>query len=262
MERTSEHRREKVVIPAVSRDEEGRKRMEKIEVDSGNVETIRYVEKKLTDKGVHRMDRHPRDGLPIGRQPKGGHGGKYTWEGPLGLENEEDVESIPVALDKNDPNYVEEEEGEEVVGRVEVAKVAQGSEGVARLEIRSIKVMKADGEILEYQAPMKVHQLLAEYAGHAVSKTMPVVKPLQPDDDMLSVMSKKSAGVLRIKLVIRKDELELMLRKGGDSVSDMVYQIQKIQRAKTVDKLDREGPENCKSWKPVLQSIPEVNQFL
>ncbi|WOG91116.1 hypothetical protein DCAR_0310364 [Daucus carota subsp. sativus] len=135
MERTSEHRREKVVIPAVSRDEEGRKRMEKIEVDSGNVETIRYVEKKLTDKGVHRMDRHPRDGLPIGRQPKGGHGGKYTWEGPLGLENEEDVESIPVALDKNDPNYVEEEEGEEVVGRVEVAKVAQGSEGVARLEV-------------------------------------------------------------------------------------------------------------------------------
>ncbi|WOG91115.1 hypothetical protein DCAR_0310363 [Daucus carota subsp. sativus] len=157
-------------------------------------------------------------------------------------------------------------------------------------KIRSIKVMKADGEILEYQAPMKVHQLLAEYAGHAVSKTMPVVKPLQPDDDMLSgqlyylqplrvsslvfeqkniqhsnskvVMSKKSAGVLRIKLVIRKDELELMLRKGGDSVSDMVYQIQKIQRAKTVDKLDREGPENCKSWKPVLQSIPEVNQFL
>lgn len=124
-----------MVIPAVSRDEEGRKRMEKIEVDSGNVETIRYVEKKLTDKGVHRMDRHPRDGLPIGRQPKGGHGGKYTWEGPLGLENEEDVESIPVALDKNDPNYVEEEEGEEVVGRVEVAKVAQGSEGVARLEV-------------------------------------------------------------------------------------------------------------------------------
>lgn len=137
MQATSEHRKERVVIPAVSRDEEGRKRVDKIQVETGNVETIKYVEKKLTDKGVHRLDRHPRDGLPRGRQPKAGHGGKYTWEGPLGLENEEDVESIPVALDKNDPNYVddEEEEGEEVVGHVEVAKVAEGSEGVARLDV-------------------------------------------------------------------------------------------------------------------------------
>lgn len=131
MERTSEHRKEKVTIPAVSRDEQGRKRVEKIQVDSGNVETIKYVEKKLTDKGVHRLDRHPRDGLPLGRQPKAGHGGKFTWEGP---ENEVDVESVPVALDENDPNYVDEVE-EEVVGQVEVAKVAQQSDGVARLDV-------------------------------------------------------------------------------------------------------------------------------
>lgn len=133
---SSEHKKERVVIPAVSHDEQGKKHVEKIQVETGNVDTIKYVEKKLTDKGVHRLDRHPRDGLPMGRLPKAGHGGKYTWEGPLGLENEEDVGSIPVALDKNDPNYVdEEEEVQHVVGHVEVAKVAEESQGVARLDV-------------------------------------------------------------------------------------------------------------------------------
>ncbi|KAK1402299.1 hypothetical protein POM88_001904 [Heracleum sosnowskyi] len=152
---------------------------------------------------------------------------------------------------------------------------------------KPIKVMKADGEILEYQAPMKVHKLLEVYSGHAVFKIMPAKEPLRPHVDMLSgqlyylqphqipslvfdeknhqysnskvVLSEKSSGVLRIKLVISKHELELMLRKGGVSLSDINSQIQQIQRAKKVDNLDREGSENCEPWKPVLQSIPEVN---
>ncbi|KAL8125726.1 hypothetical protein AgCh_013114 [Apium graveolens] len=44
-------------------------------------------------------------------------------------------QSIPVALDKNDPNYVDDEDEDKVVGHVEVAKVAEGSEGVARLDV-------------------------------------------------------------------------------------------------------------------------------
>lgn len=156
------------------------------------------------------------------------------------------------------------------------------------LQKKPIMVMKADGEILEFRAPMKVQKLLGEYSGHAVSKTVPVIEPLWPHDDMLSgqlyylqplrvpslvfddkniqypnskeEVSEKSSGVLRIKLVISKRELEVMLKKGGVSVDDIVCQIKKIQRAKMVDKLDREGPDqNCESWKPVLQSIPEVN---
>lgn len=136
-----DEKKETVTIRAVGRDEEGRKRVEKTEVGTHNLDTLKYIEKKLVDKGVQRLDRHPRDGLPLGKQPKAGHGGKYTWEGPDGLvENE--LDEVPAALDENDPNYVDEgaeveaEEGGLVVGEVEVAKVAapEGG-GVARIDV-------------------------------------------------------------------------------------------------------------------------------
>ncbi|XP_074377767.1 uncharacterized protein LOC141719290 [Apium graveolens] len=143
---------------------------------------------------------------------------------------------------------------------------------------RQNKLIKANGDILEYKAPMKVNKLLKEYSGHTVFKTMPAKEPLRPQDVMLSgrlyylqplpipslvfdeknlqhsnskiVVSQKSFGVLRIKLIIRKNELELMLRRGV-SLNDIISQIQQIQRAKKVN--------NCELWKPVLQIIPEVN---
>lgn len=137
-------KKDKVVIRAVSRDEEGKKRVEKMELNTRNIDTIKYVEKKLMDKGVRRMDRHPVDGLGgIGKPPpKSGHGGKYTWEGPDDLA-ENELDAAPPAIDEKDPNYVDEEleekivKGEEgdglVIGEVEVAKEAK--EGVARVEI-------------------------------------------------------------------------------------------------------------------------------
>lgn len=137
-------KKDKVVIRAVSRDEEGKKRVEKMELNTRNIDTIKYVEKKLMDKGVQRMDRHPVDGLGgIGKPPpKSGHGGKYTWEGPDDLA-ENELDAAPPAIDEKDPNYVDEEleekivKGEEgdglVIGEVEVAKEAK--EGVARVEI-------------------------------------------------------------------------------------------------------------------------------
>ncbi|XP_065855469.1 uncharacterized protein [Euphorbia lathyris] len=139
-------KKDKVVIRAVSRDEEGRKRVEKTELDTHNIDTIKYVEKKLMDKGVHRMDRHPVDGYGgVSKPPpKCGHGGKYTWEGPDDLvENE--MDDVPAAIDEKDPNYVDEEEEEKilrgensdvagfVVGEVDVAKEAK--DGVARIEV-------------------------------------------------------------------------------------------------------------------------------
>ncbi|XVF76283.1 hypothetical protein PTKIN_Ptkin13bG0253900 [Pterospermum kingtungense] len=136
-----------VEIRAVNHDEEGRKRVERVEVHSRNVDTIKYVEKKLEDKGVQRMERHSADGLSLGRPPpKSGHGGKYTWEGPDDLA-ENELSPAPPAIDDKDPNYVDEEEeekilkGEEsdvagiVVGEVEVAKAAEDREGVARVEV-------------------------------------------------------------------------------------------------------------------------------
>ena len=142
-----EDKKAPVVIRAVSRDEEGRKKVEKTEVPSRNIDTIKHVERKLEDKGVQRMDRHPASGIGIGRPPpKSGHGGKYTWEGPDDMA-ENELMPVPAAIDEKDPNYVDEEEEERilsgeksdvagfVVGEVEVAKAAENREGVARVEV-------------------------------------------------------------------------------------------------------------------------------
>ncbi|XP_050230350.1 uncharacterized protein LOC126678397 [Mercurialis annua] len=114
-------KKDKVVIRAVSHDEEGKKRVEKTELDTHNIDTIKYVEKKLMDKGVHRMDRHPVKGKGVGGigkpPPKSGHGGKYTWEGPADVVDYE-LEAAPPALDEKDPNYVDEPEEEK--SRLEV----------------------------------------------------------------------------------------------------------------------------------------------
>ncbi|OIW19955.1 hypothetical protein TanjilG_30889 [Lupinus angustifolius] len=132
--------KETVTIRAVSHDEEGKKRVEKRELNTHNIDTIKYVEKKLMDKGVHRMDRHPVDGIGIGRPPpKSGHGGKFTWEGPDDVVDNE-LMAAPAAIDEKDPNYVDEEDEEEedvkgfVVGEVQVVKVAQ-DEGVTRVDV-------------------------------------------------------------------------------------------------------------------------------
>lgn len=95
----------------------------KIRADEGR----KHVEKT---QGVGRLERHPADGLPLKHDPKKGHGGKYTWEGP---RKDFEAEDETAELDENDPNYEEVDDGELVVGEVEVAKTA--AEGVARLQV-------------------------------------------------------------------------------------------------------------------------------
>ncbi|GFP88134.1 hypothetical protein PHJA_000957100, partial [Phtheirospermum japonicum] len=104
-----DEKKETVAFRGLSRNEEERTRVEKFEVpNTHNIDTLKHIEKKLVDKGVHRKDRHPADGLRRGRQPKSGHGGKFTWEGSAGdVANE--MEAGAPALDENDPNYVDEE---------------------------------------------------------------------------------------------------------------------------------------------------------
>ncbi|KAK3020528.1 hypothetical protein RJ639_046217 [Escallonia herrerae] len=144
-------KKETVTLRAVSRDEEGRKRVEKVEADTRDLDTLRHIEKKLVDKGVQRLERRPADGIPLNKQPKAGHGGKYTWEGPE-REAENELDPAPAALDERDPNYVDEEaegrvvRGEAteaeglVVGEVEVAKMAE--EGVARVDVADRELLK------------------------------------------------------------------------------------------------------------------------
>ncbi|WRX23926.1 hypothetical protein QQP08_016413 [Theobroma cacao] len=114
-----EDKKTPVVIQAVIHDEERKKKVEKTEVPSRNIDTIKYVEKKLEDKGVQRMERHPANGIGIGRPPpKSGHGGKYTWEGPNDVA-ENELLAVPAAIDEKDPNYIDEAEEERIEGREE-----------------------------------------------------------------------------------------------------------------------------------------------
>ncbi|XP_027349189.1 uncharacterized protein LOC113860858 [Abrus precatorius] len=132
-----DEKQDKVTIRAVSHDEEGKKRVEKEELNTHNIDTVKYVEKKLVNKGVQRQERHPVDGIGLRRPPpKSGHGGKYTWEGPADTVDNE-LMAVPPAIDEKDPNYVDEEDevSELVVGEVEVSKVAEDKEGVARVDV-------------------------------------------------------------------------------------------------------------------------------
>ncbi|XP_010037100.2 uncharacterized protein LOC104425924 [Eucalyptus grandis] len=149
-------RKDTTTLPIVTRDEEGKKRVAKIEVEAHKVDTVEYLERKLMDKGVQRMERHPADGLGgIGRPPpKSGRGGKYTWEGPEDPA-ESELAPTPPAIDEKDPNYVDEEAEEKVirgedgevaglvVGEVEVPKAHEV--GVARIEVDpNLKVVQQE----------------------------------------------------------------------------------------------------------------------
>jgi hypothetical protein len=125
------------------RDEEGKKVTEKMPVpETRRPDTAKHFERKLEEQGLHRFERHPANaprGVGIGAPPpKSGRGGKYTWEGP-GSVVEDQLDPAPPAIDPNDPNYEEAEEDEAarevVVGEVEVAKVAESRDGVARVDV-------------------------------------------------------------------------------------------------------------------------------
>ncbi|KAJ7545329.1 hypothetical protein O6H91_09G115300 [Diphasiastrum complanatum] len=66
-----------------------------------------YAHRVSVKKGFTRLERHPATGMS-GAPKKAGHGGKYTWVGPV--DPEQDLEPTPPALDERDPNYVEDDE--------------------------------------------------------------------------------------------------------------------------------------------------------
>ncbi|KAM7264445.1 hypothetical protein ACFE04_002128 [Oxalis oulophora] len=153
------------------------------------------------------------------------------------------------------------------------------------LQEKVIRIIKSDGNVLQYIEPLNVEQLLSEFTGHAISETFPDFQYLRPDvkllpgqlyylvplplpapspkakkkvrfadeveDGKLSFCETKDgdkAGVMRIKLVITKQQLEEMLQKGPLSIEDMVS---KLQSRESVQKLDDRS---------LLESIPEVAQ--
>ncbi|KAI3434022.1 uncharacterized protein J3R85_007002 [Psidium guajava] len=54
------------------------------------------------------------------------------------------------------------------------------------LEEKVIKIVKTDGKVLEYKSPMRVRQVLSEFAaGHAISQAFPATEVLEPDSRLL-----------------------------------------------------------------------------
>lgn len=138
-----------------------------------------------------------------------------------------------------------------------------------------------DGKILEYKAPLQVHQVLSEFAGHSISDGLPVRRHLPSNTEMRGghlyyllppplpssntdvkasntsnpmVDADHGKGVVRIKMVITKQELRDMLAKGGLSVDQLISQLQKKQSA---DSVGGDANETYRGWKPALESIPE-----
>lgn len=132
------------------------------------------------------------------------------------------------------------------------------------LQENIVRVMKTDGKILEYKTPLKVHQVLSEYSGHAISRTLPVTQHLRADAELRAGMlyyllpvpipspeleyssteeaaGEENHGVVRIKLVIRKQDLEEMLSEGG-TIEDIISQLQIKQLVNSFKKLDNELP--------------------
>ncbi|KAL5710648.1 hypothetical protein ACHQM5_021187 [Ranunculus cassubicifolius] len=139
------------------------------------------------------------------------------------------------------------------------------------LENKFVKVMKIDGKVLGYQTPLKVHQVLSDCIRHAISDTLPVQIPLSPDSSMRSghlyyllppplrskdVKSTKKeptqgTGLVRVKIVITKQDLKDMLAKGVLSVDEIVSRLQNKESSDSISN------RNCSGWKPDLHSIPE-----
>ncbi|XP_028782380.1 uncharacterized protein LOC114751035 [Neltuma alba] len=152
------------------------------------------------------------------------------------------------------------------------------------LQDNVVRVMKADGEILEYKSPILAHQVLKEFSGHAISDSVPVLRQLQPNTKLLAGHlyylvppppkagkkkvrfaepevqgSQDSSSVVRIKVVISKQELQALLNKGGISVNtvDMLSLLPGEQATENEDKCHKKD-DGFEGWKPALESIPEL----
>nr|XP_034908008.1 uncharacterized protein LOC118043986 [Populus alba] len=97
-----------------------------------------------------------------------------------------------------------------------------------------LHVVKTDGKVLEFRAPVLVKDIAVNFPG---SGTSPVVDREE---------EASSGGVKRIKVVITKQQLHQLLKK-EISLEDVLLGLE--QKSSSLD-----SPRN---WKPKLESIPE-----
>ncbi|KAK7392616.1 hypothetical protein VNO78_21060 [Psophocarpus tetragonolobus] len=150
------------------------------------------------------------------------------------------------------------------------------------LQENMVRIMKSDGKILEYNTPIKVHHVLNQFSNHAISDSLPILHHLHPNTKLLKghlyhlvplpqpspkVCNKRlmfhesdhqvqdKGDVVRIKLVLSKQELKDMLQKGGISVNDVLSLVQ-VQKGIDVSTKYNDASQSH-GWKPALQTIPE-----
>ncbi|KAG5043904.1 Uncharacterized protein HKD37_03G008386 [Glycine soja] len=149
------------------------------------------------------------------------------------------------------------------------------------LEENVVKIVKTDGKVLEYKTPIKVEEVLIQFSGHAVSESLTVLRYLEPHTKLLrgqlyylvplpppspktnkkvrfaepEVQDVHKSNVVRIKLVISKQELQNMLQSEGFSVSKMLSLVHEDLSQKGTEDLSQKSEEG---WKPAFESIPEV----
>ncbi|VFQ74196.1 unnamed protein product [Cuscuta campestris] len=124
--------------------------------------------------------------------------------------------------------------------------------------------MKTDGKLLEYKTPMKADKVLSDFDNHAISDSLPAVKlnhvlPLPGPEPATKKVKfadqeadREGIEVVRIKIIISKQELEALLSKDQVSVDDMVHHLHQNQKSSNEE-------AGCRGWKPMLDSIPELD---
>ena len=118
--------------------------------------------------------------------------------------------------------------------------------------IRQNKIMQIGMEVIQDKEPMEVIQ---DHANRLLVVQLPRPSTKNPE---IKREPEGGHGVVRIKLVISKQELEVMLRKGGVSVGDLVTHMKKESSNNNVV-IEDENNGKSGRWKPILDSIPELN---
>ncbi|CAN1772133.1 Uncharacterized protein At1g66480 [Linum perenne] len=107
-------------------------------------------------------------------------------------------------------------------------------------------------------------QLVVKKTKKKVRFSIPEEQSKKDEEEAGSCDEEKSnEGVVRIKLVISKSELEELLRRGGVSVSDMVSnhlqgQKQRLPVKEGAEEEEEADDDHHHCWKPALESIPEL----
>ncbi|GLJ54322.1 hypothetical protein SUGI_1165650 [Cryptomeria japonica] len=153
-----------------------------------------------------------------------------------------------------------------------------------------INIMKTDGKILEYSAPLFVRDVLVDYECHAVvnpqtiNQQLPLAYELLPghmyclvpdeknhvnkeEEAMIKVepkeMDKSKGGVVRLKVVIKRQQLgELLVANKGMSLEELVLQIQSKCHSPRSGLDDSSPKSNSSGWRPSLDSIPELHDVI